>query len=417
LLVPRLLPYLAKGMSSSSLALSVHLTLMLLPMILLSTLVGLVSAALNACRRFVGPALAPGIRAIVVIGVSLVGYRALAIRAVVLGLLGGELLSLLVLSLLAWRAGIKPRIAFSLPPAVKRVLVLSVPMIVGMAAIQFNPIVDRLMAVPLGEGSVSALDYADKVMMIPMTLLGSGFLVVILSHWSQMVAEGKAERLRDSVQKAITTVAFITVPLSLYLFLMRKPLVCLLFQRGAFDEMATSTTSEVLGILALGLTPNIIGLIFVRVQLVFQNTKVLMVLGLVNTIMNLVLNLLLVQLMGLPGIALSTSLAYALIALALWLSSMRNIGNVFHKSMLANLVKVGFSSIAFSLSLLLFSLFSDGSLSTPTLIVSSVVGGVIYLCVAYIQHLEEATSLLTWMGRWLRPATEVLGGDYRESQE
>ncbi len=308
--VPWLFPLLTKGTSQDTVELAVQLTMAMLPLLLLSTLVGLMSAVLNTHKKFIGPVLAPGIRGAVLVGVALISYRQWGIYAIVLGMLIGELATLLVLTGLVYAAGVRFKLTWTMPRTVKRTMRLALPMIIGIVALLLNPIIDRLMAAPLGEGSVSTLTYAGRVTMIPVALLGAGYFVVLLSHWSEIAARGNLDELRLQLKKAVRVVLFIILPISIYLFMMRVPVIRLLFGRGAFTEEAVAATADLLGILALGLVPYILIITLNRVYLAMQDTKIPMLLGLANAFANFILNILLISLLGLAGIALSTTITY-----------------------------------------------------------------------------------------------------------
>ena len=388
--VPHVLPFMVRGMSAESLDLTIRLTLLLLPMILVSGLIGGISAVLNAQKRFIGPVVAPGIRAVAMIVISLLAYRSLGIYAVALGLLAGETISLLLLIYLFLQTNIKPKFGFKMPSTVRHALKLSVSMIVGMVAIRFNPIIDRVMAAPLGEGSISALDYAEKVILIPTTMLGAGFFVVILTQWSEMVAGGQLSSLRTQVEKVLTLVIFIILPLSVYFYIMRKPVVELLFERGQFTEQATQVTSEVLGIFALGLLPNILILILTRVYLALQDTRTPMLIGFANVAFNLVLNLIFIRWFNLMGIALSTTVTYCLLFLISWNILTKRIGLQITHEMLSKLAKITLAILIFSITVASISHFwRDGYLIWLAIVVTGFFGCLAYIGVAYLCRLPE----------------------------
>lgn len=308
--IPWLFPLLTKGVPQATVKLAIQLIVAMLPLLLLSTLVGLMSAILNTYKKFIGPVLAPGIRGAVLIGVALISYRQWGIYAIVIGMLIGELVTLLVLTGLVYAEGVRFKLTWTMPRTVKKTMRLALPMIIGIVVLLLNPIIDRLMAAPLGEGSVSTLTYAGRVMMIPVALLSAGFFVVLLTHWSEIVAQGNLDELHTQLKKSVRVVLFIILPISIYLFMMRVPVIRLLFGRGAFTEDAVVATADLLGILALGLVPYMLLITLNRVYLATQHTKTPMFLALTNVFTNFVLNILLISLWGLAGIALSTTITY-----------------------------------------------------------------------------------------------------------
>ena len=378
-LAPWLFPLFIKETSPDTVKLTVQLTLIMLPLLLLSALVSLMSAVLNARKKFTGPVLAPGIRGVVLVGLTWVTYRRWGIYAIAVGTLVGELAALLVLTGLVYAAGARFKLAWRMPAAVQKTMRLALPMVVGMVVLRLNPIVDRLMAAPLGAGSVSTLTYAGRVIMIPMALLGAGYFVVLLSHWSEIAARGNLGELRRQLERAVSVVLFVILPISLYLFILRFPVVRLLFGRGAFTEEAVAATADLLGILALGLVPYMLVITLNRVYLAMQETKIPMLLGLVNASANLILNILLISLLGLAGIALSTTLTYFGVFLLAGVILRRRLQFRWRRDTWVAVGKITAVSLLFAAVLVMSERIWGHTDDTVWLVgVTAVLGGVIY---------------------------------------
>jgi len=201
----------------SDVDLFINLSISLLPMITLSMMVGITSAILNARKFYTFPALAPGIRAIFILICTIILGKWIGIFAVVVGYLVGEFVTLICLFYVLLKMGVKP--VFNHPDfkSIFQILGSIIPLLLAMIASQFNTVIARYMAGPLGEGALSTLDYAERVGLIPTTLISTGIMVVLLTHWSTMVAEIRIIELKHSIQRALTSILYISLPMALLL--------------------------------------------------------------------------------------------------------------------------------------------------------------------------------------------------------
>jgi putative peptidoglycan lipid II flippase len=407
LAAPPLTSLLNNGVPAETLSLSLHLVQVLVLMIPFSVLVGAFSAALNAQQHFVSPALVPAVDALVSIGVILVGYQSLGIFAAALGVILGEVVSALWMAVMVARSGVRVGLTLRIPGEVWHDLRLTLPLVVGALAIQLNPMIDRIMAAFLaGGGNVATFDYADRVLMIPASLLYSGFLVVSLSHWSDMVARNQGQTLRASVQSSLIAMVFIVAPLALGLFALRQPVIDLFYAHGAIDAQAAGAIASVTGILSLGLLPNAVGLVFTRLILAYRRPAVLMVIGLLNTGLNAALNLVLMQPFGLDGIALSTAITYTIICFVLILYCVFARIAVIDRKLIIKLGKVLLAAAALFVAVQIVVRLLAEAPPLVLIVAAAAVGGAVYALIAYVQHLEEIDAILARIWAWCRAAVK-----------
>lgn len=183
------------------------------------------------------------------------------------------------------------------------------PVLIGVAVNQINSMVDRTLASNLVEGSISALNYANKLNGFVMALFITSVAVVIYPMLSKLSSEENKEKFTSSVVQSINSVILLVIPISIGAIVLATPIVRLLFQRGEFDARATSMTSIALimysiGMVAFGLR-DILGKVFYALQ----DTKTPMINGAMAMLMNIVLNIILVKYLQLAGLALATSIS------------------------------------------------------------------------------------------------------------
>ncbi len=305
--------------SPASLSLIYRLIIETLPLILFLIWTSVLAGTLNAYKKFLISAISPGIRAVICLGITFFFKDRLGVHAIVLGYVLGEIIRFMFLAGMIYQRKIfKFRFHLQISHKLLEFLRVSSYQIIGMVAVGFNPVVDRIMSSWLGEGSVSALYYADRLYMIPVTFMTSGLIVALLSHWSGRFYNSGIVRLRQDVKKALKTVVLIALSITVILITFNRFLVNFSLSRGAFDRVRLPEVSLVWLCYLLGFVPCVWGQIYVKGLLVLRNTKVLMKCAFYMNLLNILFNLILMKYFKNAGIAFATSLVsvFSLVYLA-----------------------------------------------------------------------------------------------------
>ena len=209
---------------------------------------------------------------------------------------------------------------------IKKMSWLIGPVLIGVAVNQINTMVDRTLASTLLEGSISALNYANKLNGFVMAMFITSVAAIIYPMLSKLSSEDNKEKFTSSVVQSINSVILLVIPISIGAIVLATPIVKLLFQRGEFDARATSMTAIALimysiGMIAFGLR-DILGKVFYALQ----DTKTPMINGAIAMIMNIVLNIILVKYLQLAGLALATSISAIVCIFLLFGSLKKKIG-------------------------------------------------------------------------------------------
>ena len=212
------------------------------------------------------------------------------------------------------------KLSISINPKLKEFLKISSYQIFGMLILSFNPLVDKAMASWLAPGSISVLEYANRIYQIPIILISTGFFTVLLSHWSETFYSQGEVVFKKKVIDVAKIVGLASVVCCVLLLLFSHPIVRLVYGHGKFPEQYFSTITNVLILYLLGLAPTVLGLVFTRAHLVFKNTKTLMILGAFNFFMNILFNFALIKPFGIYGLALSTAFTYSIITICLYIT-------------------------------------------------------------------------------------------------
>lgn len=326
LLAPYFLPLLGLGFGAQKLAQTHRLFLLLLPVIVLSGVTNLWSATLNARARFGLVAAAPLVLPTASIGALLVWPADAGADALVVGAIGGLALQLALLGRGLQRCGI------TLTPrwrggsfALRRVINQYLPLVVGAFVGGSQALVDGAMAATLAPGSAAALNYGNKVVAATLNV-GSGALgTVVLPVFSRLIGVQDWVAVRRIIRTYSALVLLATVPVALTLCVFSEPLVRLIFERGEFTAADTSLVGRVQAMYALQIPFYVQGILFARLISASASSRILMFGSFLNLTLNVVLNYVFMQYMGVAGIALSTACVNAVSCAFLMTASFRRL--------------------------------------------------------------------------------------------
>jgi putative peptidoglycan lipid II flippase len=308
---PYYLPLLASGFSASKLLLTRKLLYFMLPLIVMSAITVNGTALLNAGERFALPALLPILAPLGGLLCLLAFGKRWGIYALAAGTVAGTALQALSLVVLARWHGVRliPRWS-GLDPRLRQVIGQYVPMVTGALLMGTTELVDQAMAAMLQPGSVAALGYARKIVNVLVVVGAIPLAAATLPYFSDMVAKGAWESCRHTLRTYTGLILVVTVPITAGMVVFARPLVRILFQRGAFTALDTSVVSHVEAWLALQVPFYVLGNMAVRLISALKRNGVLLGIAAVNTVLNAGLNWVLMWRYGVAGIALSTSIVY-----------------------------------------------------------------------------------------------------------
>jgi len=178
-----------------------------------------------------------------------------------------------------------------------------------MSILLFIPTINKVIASWFEPGSITLLQYAERLYMIPITLLSSGFLVTLLSYWSKQRYEN-ANVARSAVTRTAIVLGIVAGALTVLFLLLRGPIVRISFGHGKLTTIQMRMVEILLSYYVMGLVPFYLTQVYITVFISAKATKVLLFAAAVIIIATIGLNAALIPLMGVPGIALSQSLVH-----------------------------------------------------------------------------------------------------------
>jgi putative peptidoglycan lipid II flippase len=333
--------------------LTVLLTRIMFPFLALVAIATALMGMLNSLHRFFIPAVSP---AMFNVG-SIVCTLALAplmpslglpvIVAPAIGVLVGGFGQIAVQWPALRREGYRYRTVLDVrDEGLRRILMLMGPGVVGLAAVQINLLVNSILATREGTSAVSALNYAFRLMYLPIGIFGVSIATAVIPTLSRHAAKNDAAGMRDTVSNGLRMMLMLNVPATVGLVVLATPIVALIFEHGRFTPAHTAATAGALACYA----PGLVGYSAVKIAVpsfyALHDSRTPALVSGATVLLNVVLNIMLVRVMGFTGLALGTAVsAMVNAALLLWLLRSR-LGGLDERRITGSFVRIAAASLA-----------------------------------------------------------------------
>ncbi|MDE2221249.1 MAG: murein biosynthesis integral membrane protein MurJ, partial [Gammaproteobacteria bacterium] len=258
---PQLVATLAPGFMPAKAALTVTLTRIMFPFILLVSLAALVMGMLNAKNVFGMPAMASSFFNVgSIVGGVVLGYwldphfGPLALVGLAIGTLFGGALQLGVQLPQLHRLGFRYRPDFRWrDPGVSAVVGLMGPSVIAASTTQFNVLINSIFASQLGDGPIFWLSIAFRLMQLPLGLFGVALGTVTLPLLSRLALSGELGAFRGELSRGMRLAFLLTIPCTVGLMMLAEPIVSVLYEHGRFDARQSFEAAGALRYYAIGL--------------------------------------------------------------------------------------------------------------------------------------------------------------------
>lgn len=401
-----LVPLVAAGVVNDpkKYELTVQLTRVMLPAVTFTVIAGLLKGILNSYKRFSTSALGPVVYNIgIILGAALLG-RKFGIYGMAVGVIVGAILNVLVQTPDFLRVGGKFTLKIDLKnPGYKRMLSLMGPSIIGLAFVRLNLLLNQNIASLLDDGSITALRYAQRIMMLPVGIFSASISTTIFPTMTSLIAKKEYDEFKNTFSLGLRTLTFITVPCSVGLIALNVPIVRLLFKHGAFTEANLQLTAFALAFYCIGIIGQSIVPIIIRGFYSIQDTKTPVKIGFIVTVFNLILNLFFVNFshLAIGGIAFSTSLTSVLEMILLYKMLGKRIRGLRTRELMTSGAKSTLASIIMGVVAFLSSKGIEeliGYSSKKTQIIGVgvpiVIAVIVYVVAAYILKMPELKTVM-----------------------
>ncbi|MBE3591347.1 MAG: murein biosynthesis integral membrane protein MurJ [Thermoanaerobacter sp.] len=389
---PYLVKFVAPAFTGEKFELTVKLTTILLPTMVLIAASNIFTGALQAMEHFTVPAMIGIPYNIIVITVATLYGSKFGITIVAYSIIIATFIQALMQLPVLYKLGYKLKLRVNFKDeGVKRVILLSMPVLMGTGIQTINVYVDRVIASFLPDGSIAALNYANRLNMFALGIFSTAIATVIYPVLSKHSVADDKEGFLKSLNFAVSGILYVLIPVSVGAMVLRVPIIKVLFQRGAFDERSTYLTSIALFYFSIGMTAYGLRDVLSRSFYSMKDTKTPMINGAIAVLLNIALNLILVRYLKLGGLALSTSIAAIFATFLLFISLKRKLGGIGGKYMFMSFIKAMFAAIVmgvivhFMYNNLIVKMPSDKKIyEVIVLFITILVGAIIYSTIVLV---------------------------------
>ena len=310
---PKVIALAGPGFDAQSRALAAGLLRVLAIGIPVTGLASIATAVLNADRRFLIPKAAACVQGLMPVAVVIVFGRQWGIWSVAAGCVAGSFAALAIQSVALGRTlvGRLPmRIDLRHEPF-RRAMVTLVPFLGAVAVGQVFQLVDRAVASTLGVGTIVCLSLGYSIVQAFM-LLPIAVSTVLYTELAEHSARGSAEKYVEAFGRGFAFLAHLLVPAMVGLWLVGRPVVAILYSRGAFSEDASARTAVGLWAYAPMVVAMGLGIFAARALYALQKARVTQIVSIVSIGANIVLDLVLARIWGYVGLAVASSISATL---------------------------------------------------------------------------------------------------------
>lgn len=296
--------------------LAITLTRITFPYLLLISLVSLFAGVLNSMTRFIAAAFAPALLNLCMVAALLIvpAGGVVTARALSIGVLVGGFLQIGLLWAAARRAGISLRLRRPrMTPGVRQFINVVIPATLGAGVYQVSQFIDTFFATRLPQGSLSYMNYSDRLNQLPLSVIGTALGTAILPAISRFIDKDEPEEAAKIQGQAVELSMLLTLPAAVALWIVSIPLCTALFQGGRFTLEDAAITGNVLAIIVSGLPAYVLVKVITPGFYARKDTRTPVKTAGVVLLANIILNFALIPPFGIYGLA-------SAIAICSWLN-------------------------------------------------------------------------------------------------
>lgn len=398
---PVLVKLFASGFKGEQFDLAVRMTRVGLPSVVFAGVIGIMVGYLQSEEKFYSTAILGIPLNLVYIFFLVLLSSSLGITGLMVALVIGTIFQLLIQIPELKSTGFKYKFVMDTKDEyIRKVLYLSGPVLVSVAINDLNVLVDRTLASNLVKGSISALKYSDGLIQLVLGVFIMAITTVIFPILSKEANKGNMTGVKKIMGQGINLVLLITIPATVGMIVLARPIIEVAFQRGEFDATATLMTSQALIFYSAGLVFMALRLLADRVYYSLQDTKTPMINAGISVGFNIVFNLILIRFMGHAGLALGTSIATTLATILLFRGLRKKIGSLGTMSYIKCGIKAGLASVIMGIVAYITYYGLNGFLGEATLyklislIVAVGLAVIVYGVLCYLFGIDEVRDLV-----------------------
>lgn len=393
---PQLIHIFASGFKGETLRLAIQFTRISIFGICLTSIIFIQTGFLQMKGNYIIPALI-SIPLNICIILSIIISSRTNIILLPIGSVIATAAQVLFIVLFAKKHGYRHKLLFNFRDEhIKSMLYIILPVMLGVSVNQVNTLVDRTLASQIVEGGISALNYSAKLNGFIQGIFVISVTTVMFPTITKMVTNKNMDGLKKSLSEVISGVNLLIVPTTIGAMIFAKPIVTILFGRGAFNEQAIQMTATGLFYYSVGMIGFGLREVLSKTFYSMQDTKTPMINAAIGLALNIVLNLILSRYMGIGGLALATSIAAIFTTTLLFINLRKKIGLIGIRSLTTSFVKILCAALIMGLiSKASFNYLTLIAGQNISLIISIGIGAIVYFVGIYLMRIEDVEILIT----------------------
>jgi putative peptidoglycan lipid II flippase len=410
LAAPVVMPLFAPGFKGEILDLTVTLSQVLFPILILLGISGIVVGILNSYDRFGAFAIAPLFWNLTIIAV-LVFIEPLfhgqnRIYAYAIGILAGTLVQLLIPVFDLRNTPFKFNWSFEWRhPGVRRVLLLMLPVTISLGLINFNLLINSFFGSLVSDEAPAAIDKAFRIYQLPQGIFSVAIATVLFPTLARYASRGAIDDLRATLANGMRQILFVLLPAAAAILALSEPMIRLVYQRGAFDAAETTLVATALFWFAFSLPTN--GLYLLQTRTFFGLQRPWMATGLAafDLVVSTVAAWALYKPFGTGGIVAGTGIGTSAAAIAQAVVLRRELGGLEIPRLFTTTVKIAIASVALAAAsygvwhVLDAALGRDLAGEIVSLVGGLAVGGLVYVGAARLLRIAELEQIMRLVRR------------------
>lgn len=382
--------------------LTVLLTRVMFAQCFLMCLSGISQGILHSYNRFASPALGSMLYNLAIIVVGIILGRYVGILGFTIGVVVGAFLNFAVQIPDLWRIGFRyqPVLDFHHPGVIQFFKLLG-PVLLGLSVTHLNLFVTTNLGSQLGEGIITNLHLAQRLMQMPVGIFAIAIAVAVFPTMTSHAATGEMTLYRKDLSLGLRTIIFITVPSAVGLIALRVPVVRAMYMQGSVTMTNIEITATALLFYSLGLVGYSAQQLLNRGFYALQDTRSTVVINIISLVVNIVLSFILVIPLGYIGLPVAYSIAGLVSMLFLLIFLRQKVGSIDGQTVALSMVKTLIAAIVMGLAVGGFAYWSEQawdmankSLQVLQVVVGIALGAGVYGLLALVLKMEEIEMVL-----------------------
>jgi len=317
---PNIVSIIAGGYSPLKQKAVVDLVRIIFPILIVTSSISLVMGILNYYRHYSITGFASAIwnagailSTVIIFKIAQLNGLS-TIYSLALGILIGSVIELLYMMPVLYKVGFRFKLFINFKsPAIKRVLLLFLPIAVGYIATRINVAVNQSVATHLSDrindGAVSHYSYAFRLMSFPLGIIGVSLATVTLPEAVRYASSFRIDLIKPVLIRSLRLAFFFVLPVCTLMWLLKFNIIKIIFQHGAFTDSSTLATGKILGWFLIGIIGASFTKIIANIFFSLKDTKTPVLISFISSIINIICVFSLKNTMGIEGLALSVSIA------------------------------------------------------------------------------------------------------------